>query len=211
MIKGKVAEEMTEENQELDAFEDASAEQEEQVVEEEATDEQATLAAELEEARGQAAEYLDGWQRARAEFANYRRRQEQQRKQMDVAAKSDVLFHLLPVMDDLGRACEAVPEGIEGGSWITGLSMVHQKWLTALHKVGVSVLSDEPGDAFDPSIHEALTHEPSQEFDEGSIIQVVQRGYKLNDVILRPAQVRVSSGKVQADQEQAEIDEIEGA
>jgi molecular chaperone GrpE len=89
--------------------------------------------------------------------------------------------------------------------------MVHQKWLTALHKVGVSVLPDEPGDAFNPSIHEALTHEPSQEFDEGSIIQVVQRGYKLNDVILRPALVRVSSGKLQADQEQAVINDIEGA
>lgn len=193
---------MTEENQGLDAFEDALAEQAEPVPEEEEqeADEQAALAAELEEARGQAAEYLDGWQRARAEFANYRRRQEQQRKQIDAAAKSDVLAHLLPVMDDLERACEAVPDDIEGGSWVTGLSMVNQKWLTALHKVGVSILADEPGDAFDPSIHEALTHEPSEAFDEGSIIQVVQRGYKLNDVILRPALVRVSSGKVQADQ-----------
>jgi molecular chaperone GrpE len=211
MAKGKVAEEMTEENQELDALEDASAEQEEQVLEEKVTDEQEALAAELEEAKGQAAEYLDGWQRARAEFANYRRRQEQQRKQVNVAAKSDVLSHLLPVMDDLERAFEAVPEDVQKSSWVTGLSLVHQKWLTALQKVGVSVLSDKPGDAFDPGIHEALTHEPNETFDDGSIIQVIQRGYKLNDVILRPALVRVSSGKIQADQEQAIIDEVEGA
>ena len=165
----------------------------------------AVLTAELEEARGQAAEYLDGWQRARAEFANYRRRQEQRQKQMDIDAKSRVLTHLLAVIDDLERAFEAVPLDMEDHSWVTGLSMVGQKLQTALAKTGLSAVAVDPGDVFDPNYHQALTHEPNDDCDEGTIIQVVQRGYVFDDVVLRPALVRVSCGKIDND-EQAKVD-----
>ncbi len=164
------------------------------LVSEEEPDPVSTLTAALEESKAQAAEYLDGWQRARAEFANYRRRQEQQQQQMDAAAKARVLTLLLPVVDDLERALDAVPEDLEGHAWVNGLSLVGQKWLTAMEKAGLSPLAIQAGDPFDPTRHEALTHEPSDDFAAGTIIQVVQRGYVLGDAVLRPALVRVSCG-----------------
>jgi len=158
-------------------------------------DERSELEVALEEAQAQAAEYLDGWQRARAEFANFRRRQEQQKKQMETSAQMRVLTHLIPVVDDLERAFKSVPEEIADNAWVSGLSMVGQKWAAAMEKVGLAAVTVEPGDAFDPTVHEALTHEPNDEFEEGTVIQTIQRGYMLDDIVLRPALVRVSSGK----------------
>lgn len=168
----------------------------------EGEDELAVLTAALSEAEARAAEYLDGWQRARAEFANYRRRQEQQRQQMQVAAKASVLVQLLPVMDDLKRALEAVPEESEENPWLSGVEQVQRKWQAALERVGLSVLPVEAGDAFDPNVHEALTHEPCAEVEAGKIIQVVQPGYEVDDTVLRPALVRVSSGSPGVDEEE---------
>jgi molecular chaperone GrpE len=167
----------------------------------EAEDELEALRATLEEAEARAAEYLDGWQRARAEFANYRRRQEQQRQQMQVAAKANLLLQLLPVMDDLKRALEAVPEESEAEPWVSGVEQVQRKWQTALERMGLTAMPAEAGEVFDPAYHEALTHEPNEEVAAGQIIQVVQPGYQVNDTVLRPALVRVSSGKPELNEE----------
>jgi molecular chaperone GrpE len=165
-------------------------------------DETTTLTEELEGARAQAAEYLDGWQRARAEFANYRRRQEQQHKQQSIAVQSRLLTQLLPVIDDLERAFEAVPEALADDAWVGGILMVRSKWLSALERLGLSEVPAAPGDPFDPNCHEALTHEPSNEYGEGTVIQVVQRGYQFDARVLRPALVRVSSGAPEGECEQ---------
>jgi molecular chaperone GrpE len=167
----------------------------------ESEDEIETLRTALEEAEARAAEYLDGWQRARAEFANYRRRQEQQRRQMQAAAKASLLLQLLPVMDDLKRALEAVPEASEGEPWVSGVEQVQRKWQTTLEQTGLAVMPVEAGEAFDPAYHEALTHEPNKEVEAGHIIQVVQPGYQVDDTVLRPALVRVSSGKPELNEE----------
>ncbi len=170
----------------------------------EGEDELAALNAALAEAEARAEEYLDGWQRARAEFANYRRRQEQQRKQMQVNAKANVLVQLLPVMDDLKRALEAVPEEIEGNPWVSGVEQVQRKWQAALEREGLSALLVKAGESFDPNIHEALTHEPSTEVEAGKVIEVVQPGYEVDGVILRPALVRVSCGSPAVREEEEE-------
>ena len=167
----------------------------------EAEDELETLRAALEEAEARAAEYLDGWQRARAEFANYRRRQEQQRQQMQALAKANLLLQLLPVMDDLRRALEAVPEESEEQSWVSGVEQVQRKWQATLERLGLSTMPVEAGEAFDPAYHEALTQESIEEVEAGHIIQVVQPGYQVDDTVLRPALVRVSSGKPELNQE----------
>jgi molecular chaperone GrpE len=170
----------------------------------EGEDELAALNAALAEAEARAEEYLDGWQRARAEFANYRRRQEQQRKQMQVNAKANVLVQLLPVMDDLKRALEAVPEEIEGNPWVSGVEQVQRKWQAALEREGLSALLVKAGESFDPNIHEALTHEPSTEVEAGKVIEVVQPGYEVDGAILRPALVRVSCGSPAVGEEEEE-------
>jgi len=179
--------------------EKADVETEEKVAppkEELKVDELTALHEQLAEVQAKADEYLDGWQRARAEFVNYRRREEQRRKQMGVEAKSRVLANLLPVLDDLDRAFEAIPQDARNSPWGEGLSLVEHKLQAVLEKNGLSVMPVKPGDVFDPNYHEAVTHEPSKDFDEGQIIQVAQQGYKLDDIILRPTLVRVSNGKV---------------
>ena len=158
-------------------------------------DELAALRAQLEQIQTKSNEYLDGWQRARAEFTNYRRREEQRWKRMNEEARSRFLLRLLPVLDDLGRAFEAVPEDTRGSSWAKGLSLVGHKLRTVLEKEGLSVMSVQPGDAFDPNYHGAVLWEPSEEFEEGEIVQVLQQGYELDESVLRPALVRVSSGR----------------
>jgi molecular chaperone GrpE len=163
-------------------------------------DELEALRTQLTEAQNKANEYLDGWQRARAEFVNYKRRDEQRRKQMDFASKSKVLANLLPALDDLDRAFDAIPEDIRDNPWIEGVSLVEHKLQAALKRSGVSVVPVDAGDAFDPNYHEAVTHEPSKDFEQGQIIQVVQRGYTLDDTVFRPALVRVSNGKLDNDQ-----------
>lgn len=152
------------------------------------------LRAELEEAQAKVNEYLDGWQRARAEFANYRRRAEQHRQQLEDTINGRTLSGLLPVMDDLDRAFQAVPEDLCESAWVKGLAMVGDKLQSSLEKAGVAAMAIHPGDAFDPNYHQAVFHGPSAEYAEGQIVDVFQRGYTLGDMVLRPAMVYVSSG-----------------
>lgn len=162
-------------------------------------DESAALQQQLAEAQAKVNEYLDGWQRSRAEFANYRRREEARRKQMNLEIKSRLMLNLLPVLDDLDRAFDAIPEEACDSSWIQGLCLVDHKLQGALERDGLSVIPVQPGDAFDPNYHEAVMHEPSEEYEAGQIVQVAQQGYKLDEMVLRPALVSVSSGKPDAD------------
>jgi molecular chaperone GrpE len=198
-VEGEVVEDLAE----LEAME-AAASATVEVVEGEAipateveVDELAALQEQLAEAEAKAQEYLDGWQRARAEFVNYRRREETRRQQMDTEVRAGMLVQLLPVVDDMDRAFEAIPEDVCGSPWVNGLRLVERKLHIALEKVGLAAMETAPGDTFDPNYHEAIMHEPSEEFEAGQVIGVLQRGFKVNDMVLRPALVRVSSGKLE--------------
>jgi molecular chaperone GrpE len=160
-------------------------------------DELSAVRAQLQEAEAKSAEYLDGWQRARAEFANYRRREEQRRQQVNQDIRASMLMRLLPVLDDLERAFLAIPEEAQGSPWVEGLALVGQKLQATLEKDGLSVMSIQLGDPFDPNYHEAVVCEPSAEYPEGQIVGLLQRGYKIGEDVLRPALVRVSSGLIQ--------------
>ena len=179
-------------------LEHESEPQAEEVPEEEEPEEDdlTRLSRQLEEAQAKSDEYLDGWQRARAEFANYRRREEQRRKQLNSQAQSALLSRLLPVLDDWDRAFQVIQEDARESGWVEGLSLVGHKLQTVLEKEGLSNLQVQTGDAFDPNYHEAVTHEPNDDCEAGQIIEVLQRGYTLGDVVLRPALVRVSCGKI---------------
>ncbi len=152
----------------------------------------------LQEAETRAAEYLDGWQRSRAEFINFKRRQEQVQQAMRQQATSRLLENLLPVLDDHERAFAAIPQELGEHTWVKGLALVDKKLWAVFEKEGMSVIEVKPGDHFDPYYHQALLHEPSDEYDEGQIVEVLQKGYNLGETILRPAVVRVSSGKRQS-------------
>ena len=152
------------------------------------------LRQELEEAKAQAAEYLDGWQRARAEFANYKKRNEQERQDLFKLANTTLITRLLPIFDDFERAFQTLPSNLLSLTWIDGVALIYRRLQAILEAEGLTLMETE-GQSFDPLVHEAVTYEESAEHQEGQIIGEVQRGYKLGDRVLRPALVRVAKGK----------------
>jgi molecular chaperone GrpE len=161
--------------------------------EEAGPDELTALRQELEQTKAKEAEYLDGWQRARAELANARKRFQREQEQAYTNATAQVLTRLLPIVDDLERAFNTLPHNLSGLTWIGGILLIQRK-LELLLEQEDAVPIEAVGKAFDPFAHEAVTHEPSDTVPEGNIISEVQKGYKMGDRVLRPTLARVSSG-----------------
>jgi molecular chaperone GrpE len=135
-------------------------------------------------------EYLDALQRLKAEFDNYRKRVARDQRELAARAHERLVKELVPVLDDLERALEAATEH-EEGKLEEGVRLVHRSLADALAKEGLAEI--ETSGKFDPHLQEALLSQPS-EAEEGSIIQVLQKGYSLGDRVLRPARVVISSG-----------------
>jgi len=151
----------------------------------------AELRRQLEEARAKADEYLDQWRRTAAEFSNYKKRNERENREFQQYATAGFIQRLLPVLDDLDRAFGNLPEHLKGDGWISGIDLVRQKLMALLEQEGVAAI--EIGDGtFNPGRHEAVTYEESSEHEDGQIIGVIQKGYRIGERILRPAQVRVA-------------------
>ena len=140
----------------------------------------------------QSAEYLDSLQRERASFANYKKRIDQDNHLVYDNALADVIKSFLPVMDDLERALKNKPADPDCEAWISGIALILQKLTKTLDAKGVSPMNVQPGDEFDPAIHEAVTHEENPDYANSQVIEVVQTGYKLKDRVIRPALVRVA-------------------
>ena len=134
-------------------------------------------------------EYLDGLQRLKAEFDNYRKRTARDQQQLAARAHERLVKELLPVLDDLERALAAAEEH-EEAKLEEGVRLVHRELADALEREGLAEI--ETNGRFDPHVHEALLSQPS-EAEEGSVLEVVQKGYRLGDRVLRPARVVVAA------------------
>ena len=156
-------------------------------IENETTDQEVD---ELEQLTRERDEYLDALQRLKAEFENYKKRVSRDQADFVTRASERLVKQLLPVLDDLERALEAAAEH-EEAKLEDGVRLVHRSLADALAKEGL--VEVETDGAFDPHTQEALLAQPS-EADEGTVIQVLQKGYKLGDRVLRPARVVVSAG-----------------
>lgn len=165
--------------------------EEERKAEAEANADIEALRLELAEARSKADEYLDGWQRALAEFANYKKRQERDQALVHQNAAGNIIKRYLDVIDDLERALKNRPPGGDGEAWASGIELVYRKLLAILESEGVKIIGSQ-GQLFDPTYHEAITSEENDHFESGQIIEVVKQGYLLGDRVLRPALVRVA-------------------
>ena len=154
-------------------------------------DEIASLRADLESLKTKSQEYLDGWQRERAEFANYKRRVEKEREQAYQNAVGMVVRRYFDVMDDLERALKNRPADGDGAAWAEGVELIYRKLLAALEAEGVRQMNVE-GQFFDPAQYEAISQEPSPEHESGQIIEVIKNGYIISDRVLRPALVRIA-------------------
>lgn len=150
------------------------------------------LKTELEAAKAQAAEYLAGLQRERAEFQNYRRRTAEERERDAGLAGDFLLAKVLGLADDFDRAIEARPAALAGDPWVEGVTAIDRKLRLLLESEGVSAIDVEPGAAFNPREHEALVNVPSAEHPEGAVVAELQRGYRIRDRVLRPSRVAVA-------------------
>ncbi len=165
---------------------------EDQLVSGDGADATAAFERDLEAARGQAAEYLDGWRRAQADLVNQRRRHERERAEIETQANARLITRLLPVLDDLERALQTVPPEIQDTQWVEGIRLIARKIKQTLEAEGVQEIPAEPGTPFDPNIHEALMHEEAPGFESGQIVGELQKGYKLGDRVLRASKVKVA-------------------
>ncbi len=151
------------------------------------------LGKELAEAQAQCAEYLDKYRRSAAAFDNYRKRQQRDQERQIQQLTASVVRDLLPVVDDLDRAVEHVPEDGRDQPWVQGVVLIQQKLKKLLQSYGITEIEAE-GLPFDPNVHESLVTEPSIEHPEGTVLEVYETGYRLGDLVVRPAKVKVSSG-----------------
>jgi molecular chaperone GrpE len=144
----------------------------------------------LAEQQKKAEEYLASWQRAQADYLNYKRRTEQESRELCQYATMNLIVGLLPVLDDLERALDSVPAELVKVDWINGIRLVDRKLRAIFEAQGLKPIPSV-GEPFDPKLHEAIRMEKGK---EGIIIQEFQKGYTLNDKLLRPASVIVGGG-----------------
>ena len=154
----------------------------------------------LAEEKKKTEEYLASWQRAQADFINYKRRSEQERQEFNTYANANLILGLLPVVDDLERALDAVPARYKKHEWVEGVRLVAHKFKTILEGQGVKEIK-AMGETFDPNFHEALRQDKGK---EGIVIEEFQKGYMLHDKLLRPARVVVGNGSTKEEEEPGE-------
>jgi len=154
-------------------------------------DENEVLKSEIEDLNQKSGEYLDGWQRERAEFANYKKRMERERESLRFNITGNVIRGYLDVLDDLERALNNRPAEGDGASWAEGIELIYRKFVSTLEAEGVETMQAD-GQLFDPNLHEAISQEPNEDLESGQIIEVVRNGYLIGEHVLRPASVRVA-------------------
>ncbi len=146
------------------------------------------LAAEKEKLEKELAESREQYQRILAEYANYKRRTEQEKEQIGVFTKAEILTALLTSLDNMERAVEAPA----GDDYKTGVDLVMRQFKEALEKMGLEEINPV-GEPFDPNFHNAVMREDAEDVDTETVTQVFQKGYKLGEKVLRPAMVKVAN------------------
>jgi molecular chaperone GrpE len=145
----------------------------------------------LAEALARADEYKDGWQRSRAELDNYRKRVEREREQREIELREDTLARILPVLDDFDLAMANLPPEADGLEWATAITMIYRKLHSQMGDLGLTQIEAE-GQQFDPALHDAVMRAESPDHPSGQVIEVLRKGYRLKDKVIRPALVRVA-------------------
>jgi len=148
-------------------------------------------AALLAETQALADQYKDGWQRARADLDNFRKRTEREREQREIELKEIALVELLPVLDDFDLALGNIPERLQSEEWVAGILLIQKKLRGQLEKLGLEEIAAE-GLPFNPAMHEAVMQAESDQHESGIIIDVLRKGYQIRNKVIRPALVRVA-------------------
>jgi molecular chaperone GrpE len=147
---------------------------------------------ELEKLRAEVQTNLDGWQRSRAEFANYKRRTQQEISESKQRGALEALAKVLPILDDFDRALQNLPEELKNHAWTNGASLILKNVQKVMDEYAIEIV-DPVGQEFDPNLHEAIGTEDSSEYESGIVTVTLQKGYKSGDKVIRPALVKVAS------------------
>jgi len=157
-------------------------------------EEKTSVQLELEEKSKLVDEYLDQLQRVQADFENYRKRTIKEKEEFRKYALEGFLYDLLAVLDNIQRAIDATTQTHSYESLVSGITIVEKQFIELLKTQGAKPLQVQEGEKFDPNMHHAVSHEPSDKYPSDTIKKVLQNGYGVGDRILRPAMVIVSSG-----------------
>ncbi|MFH1354272.1 MAG: nucleotide exchange factor GrpE [bacterium] len=136
-------------------------------------------------------EYLAGWQRARAELDNFRKRMFEEQSSQQQRTRQEVVTSLLELADNFQSMANHLPDELAGHSWTQGVMHIARQLQNLLHDYGVTPINTV-GDQFNPSQHEAISHTKTPKIKSGRITKVVRVGYKMGDIVIRPAKVKVA-------------------
>jgi molecular chaperone GrpE len=150
------------------------------------------LKAETEELKNENSSLKDQLLRKQAEFENYRRRTERERGDIYKRGKKEVLIEMLSVLDNFERAMTSVANAAEEDALKLGFELIYKQFKDILTRMGIEPV-ESVGQYFDPHVHEAVTIEETTEHEANTVIEEFQKGYKLGDQLLRPAQVKVAA------------------
>ena len=154
---------------------------------------QETAGANTDELHQKIGDLTLGWQRCQADFTNFRRQVEEDRKKLIKMANADLMMEIIPVLDNFQLAAKHVPAELEGNNWAQGVKQIEKQLEDILASEGLTRI-ETIGQEFNPHLHEAIEHVKSDQ-PENAIIEELTSGYEFDGRVLRPAKVKVSSGK----------------
>lgn len=150
------------------------------------------LRSRLNELEKLAQDNLDGWQRSRAEFTNFKRRTEAQLTDIRDRAALDTIAKMLPIIDDFERAIDNIPEDLKDHPWVSGTTLIMKKFDKLLEEHNVETVNPV-GESFNPHQHEAVGMDNTDEYEAGTVTVTLQKGYVSGERVLRPALVKVAN------------------
>ncbi len=136
-------------------------------------------------------EYLAGWQRAKADFVNYKREEEERSKSTRNYTEQNCILNMLAVYENLEKAKEHIPSKLKENEWIQGILQIENQFKGILESYGLREI-EAMGEQFDPNFHEAIEEIEKDEVEPGTVVEVIQKGYLVNNQLLRPAKVKVA-------------------
>ena len=145
----------------------------------------------LEKCQKEKDEYLAGWQRARADFLNYKKEEIERLKKVMEYGSEELILKIFPILDSLEKAETQIPLDFKDNEWVEGISQVRIQLQDFLKKEGVEEIKTI-GERFDPNFHEALEKVEVKNKEVGKIVKEIQKGYTLNNKVIRPAKVKIT-------------------
>jgi molecular chaperone GrpE len=149
------------------------------------------LKKELEKAKKKAEENLAGWKRALADYANFRKREEENKKELIKYANENLILEILPVLDNFQSAYKNLPKDLEKNNWVEGIKYVKSQFESLLKNMGIEEIKTA-GEKFNPELHEAVEKVKIDDKKPDIVMSEVLKGYRLGGKIIRAAKVRIS-------------------